>query len=92
MNFSIFLENKFPKTLSINVGTRHSFSSFSKIKAWIEKEKQFYKSIQDPNRNISNLNSLLRTIENEFTSERYFLPRDRLITLVIKKVVLIDLQ
>jgi len=37
-NMSQYIEEKFPKNISINVGAPHSFASYQKILDWCEKE------------------------------------------------------
>ncbi|MFY0630518.1 MAG: hypothetical protein JXR05_09065 [Flavobacteriaceae bacterium] len=43
-----YFNEDFPKNVSINVGARHSFKTYDKLIAWIDKEKKFYQDIGNP--------------------------------------------
>lgn len=70
-NMNQYLEEDFPKNLSIDIGSKHSFKNYKKMTDWFDAEIKFYQSIGNPG-NIVNIftNYIKNPIQPKFIQNR----------------------
>lgn len=70
-NMIQYLEEDFPKNLSIDVGAKHSFKNYAKLNSWFEQEEKFYQSIGNPGNTVHSLNQYVKNqLRSKFNQNR----------------------